>query len=133
MLVGIPPFYSTNRDQMFKNIINHETDYPSNLSEDAVDLISMLLEKDPEDRLGSCEKDAEEVMQHKWFELIDWDTLYKKELTPPYKPDPSEDGLNYFDEEFTKEDIKHHVNNFSPVTSNKSMSDNYSGKCLISL
>lgn len=126
MLVGIPPFYSTNRDQMFKNIINHETDYPSTLSDDSVDLISKLLEKDPEERLGSSELDAQDVMNHKWFECIDWEALAKKELTPPYKPDPAEDGINYFDEEFTNEDIKVHVNNFSPVASNKSMSDQYS-------
>jgi len=53
---------------MFKNILNHETDYPSTLSEDVVDLISKLLEKDPRDRLGSSEEDAEAVMKHKWFE-----------------------------------------------------------------
>lgn len=67
-------------------------------------------------------------MKHKWFECIDWEALHKKEITPPYKPDPSEDGLNYFDDDFTNEDIKQHVNNFSPVVSNQSMSDNYSGK-----
>jgi serine/threonine protein kinase len=39
MLVGIPPFYSQNRDQMFKNILNHEADFPSNISEEAIDLI----------------------------------------------------------------------------------------------
>jgi serine/threonine protein kinase len=68
MLVGIPPFYSQNRDQMFKNILNHEADYPSNMSEEAQDLIEKCIEKDPKDRLGSNENDSEEIMNHKWFE-----------------------------------------------------------------
>lgn len=127
MLVGIPPFYSTNRDLMFKNICHHEPDYPENLSEEAVDLISCLLEKDPQDRLGSCDADAEAVMSHKWFSQIDWDKMYSKKLTPPYTPDSSDYGLNYFDEEFTSIDIKHHLQNFSPVVSN-SLSDPFSGK-----
>jgi serine/threonine protein kinase len=53
MLVGIPPFYSQNRDQMFKNILNHEADYPHNMSEEARDLIEQLIQKDPKDRLGA--------------------------------------------------------------------------------
>lgn len=133
MLVGIPPFYSTNRDQMFKNILNHEPDYPSNLSDDAIDMIDNLLQKDPNDRLGSCELDAEVIMNHKWFEWINWDTLYSKKLNPPFKPNLMEDGLNYFDEEFTSEDIKYHLQNISPEVSNKSLSDEFSGKLTIYL
>lgn len=133
MLVGIPPFYSQNRDQMFKNILNHEADYPHNMSEEARDLIEQLIQKDPKDRLGAWEADAEIVMKHKWFECIDWEALHQKKLTPPYKPDPAEDGLNYFDEEFTSEDIKYHIQNLSPEVSNKSLSDQFSGKLTSSL
>lgn len=113
---------------MFKNICNHEADYPTNMSEDARDLIEQLIEKDPRDRLGACEQDAEAVMAHKWFDCINWDDLYNKKLNPPYKPDPAEDGLNYFDEEFTSEDIRYHVQNFSPAVSARSVSDHFSGK-----
>ena len=128
MLVGIPPFYWTNRDQMFKNILHHEPDYPSNLSEEAIDFIDKLIQKDPKERLGSSEQDAEEVMTHKWFDWIDWPSLIAKSESPPFKPDLMEDGLNYFDEEFTNEDIKYHLQSFSPDVSNKSLSDQFSGK-----
>jgi serine/threonine protein kinase len=84
------------------------------MSEEAQDLIELLLEKNPKNRLCANDNDANEVMKHRWFEQIDWDALYNKKLNPPYKPDPSEDGLNYFDEEFTSEDIKVHEQNFSP-------------------
>lgn len=128
MLVGIPPFYSKNRDQMFKNILNHEPDFPEKLSAEAVDLIERLLEKNPEHRLGAGETGVDEVMNHPWFGWINWDSLYNKKLNPPFKPDLMEDGLNYFDEEFTSEDIKFHVQNFSPEVSNKSLSDQFSGR-----
>ena len=113
---------------MFKNILNHEPDFPSNLNEDAIDMISKLLQKDPKERMGSCEMDAEIVMKHKWFEWINWDSLFNKKLNPPFKPNLTEDGLNYFDEEFTSEDIKHHLQNISPEVSNRSLSDEFSGK-----
>lgn len=112
---------------MFKNIWNHEADFPTNISEEAKDLIEQLIEKDPKNRLGACEQDADAVMSHKWFECIVWEDLHNKKLNPPYKPDPAEDGLNYFDEEFTSEDINNHIRNFSPPASNKSISDHFSG------
>ena len=130
MLVGMPPFYCENRDIMFKNIWNHEPDFPSNMSEEAQDLIELLLEKNPKNRLCANDNDANEVMKHRWFEQIDWDALYNKKLNPPYKPDPSEDGLNYFDEEFTSEDIKVHEQNFSPEWSSMSLSDQFDGNII---
>lgn len=127
MLVGIPPFYSTNRDQMFKNIWNHEADFPENMSPEARDFIEKLIEKDPKDRLGASEEDAEEVMSHKWFEGMNWKEIEAKNVNPPYVPDPSEDGLNYFDDEFTGEDINTHLKNFSPEWSSASMGDEFEG------
>lgn len=53
-----------------------------------------------------------------------------KSIPPPFKPDLLEDGLNYFDEEFTSEDIKYHLQSFSPEVSNKSQSDQFSGNFL---
>mmetsp|Transcript_2830 Transcript_2830/g.2353 ORF Transcript_2830/g.2353 Transcript_2830/m.2353 type:complete len:124 (+) Transcript_2830:276-647(+) len=110
---------------MFKNILNHEPDFPDTISAEAQDLIERLIEKDPEYRLGSNEEDAEDIMKHEWFKCIDWEELANKKLNPPYIPDVSENGLNYFDEEFTGEDIKHHIKNLSPEVSSASMNDQF--------
>lgn len=56
------------------------------LSDDARDLCTKLLQKDPNLRLGSSENDAEDIMCHPWFECIDWQKISSKALAPPYKP-----------------------------------------------
>ena len=87
MLCGQPPFYNKDKEKLFKNIKYSEPrlDFPF-LSEDARDLCSKLLDKNPQSRLGSGETDAQEIMTHPWFATIDWNTIYEKKHTAPYIP-----------------------------------------------
>ena len=59
MLCGLPPFYSKEREKLYRNIKYAEPklDMPF-LSEHARDLCRRLLEKDPAKRLGSGPTDA---------------------------------------------------------------------------
>ena len=68
MLCGLPPFYSKDREKLYKNIKYNEPrlDFPF-LSDTARDLLSKLLKKDPKERLGSG-ADADEIKHHPWFE-----------------------------------------------------------------
>lgn len=56
----------------------------------------------------------EEIKSHIFFDTIDWDKLYKKEIKPPFKPAVSqEDDAFYFDNEFTCKTPKgklHYIN-----------------------
>ena len=45
-----------------------------------------LLRKNVEKRLGSSEKDAEDVKKQTFFRGIDWDGLLKKRVRPPFVP-----------------------------------------------
>lgn len=56
------------------------------MSDDLKDIINKLLEKNPMCRLGS-NYDADEIIQHPWFQDIDWDRLIKGELQSPFIPD----------------------------------------------
>lgn len=47
------------------------------------DLISRLLTKNPNQRLGF--KGAEEVKKHPFFKDIDWEAMLHKEITPPLR------------------------------------------------
>lgn len=62
MLCGLPPFYSKEREKLYRNIKYSEPrlDMPF-LSEPAKDLCKKLLDKDPKTRLGSGENDADEI------------------------------------------------------------------------
>lgn len=56
------------------------------MSDDLKDIISKLLCKDVETRLGST-NDADEIVNHPWFSDIDWTKLMNKELESPFQPD----------------------------------------------
>lgn len=87
MLVGLPPFYSKDREKLYRNIKYADPKLDmSYLSEEARDLCKKLLEKDPTKRLGSSARDALDIKEHPWFECINWNTILNKEVPPPYKP-----------------------------------------------
>ena len=44
------------------------------------------MERDPESRLGSSLRDAEDIKKHSFFKGIDWDKVYNKEYPVP-KPE----------------------------------------------
>jgi serine/threonine protein kinase len=85
MLVGFPPFYSVNREQMFKNIENAKVRVPARVSAIARDLIKNLMKKNPDKRLGAL-KDAEEVKAHPFFADVNWDDVIRKNKDGPLVP-----------------------------------------------
>ena len=82
MLVGIPPYFSNNKDQIFKNIEKAELFIPNFVSLKAQKFLRDLLKKDPEKRLGS-KRDVEEIKEHPYMEGVNWDKVYKREYIPP--------------------------------------------------
>ena len=53
MLVGMPPYFSSDREKLFFNIEKAKLKVPSMLSDEAKDLLKCLLIRDPSNRLGS--------------------------------------------------------------------------------
>jgi len=103
MLCGLPPFYSKERDKLYKNIkyADPRLDMPY-LSENAKDLCRKLLIKEPEKRLGAGERGSIDIREHPWFECINWDAILEKKVPPPYKPQlESIDDTKHFQSEFT--------------------------------
>lgn len=86
MLIGLPPFYTQTREELFEKIKFEMPKLPPKLSSSVKDLITQLTNKDPEKRLGSGPSGAAEVKAHPWFSGIDWMAYLKKEVTPPFVP-----------------------------------------------
>jgi len=104
MLTGLPPFYSQNINIMYQKILSGELRFPSYISEDAQSLLEGLLTRDPEQRLGSADKSASDIKGHAFFKTLDWNKLYKKEISPPFKPKvKSEADIENIDKVFTSE------------------------------
>ena len=83
MLVGITPFFTTRKEDIFHNIEYGELKIPEFISEGAASLLRGLLQKDPNKRLGGSIKDAQEIKEHPYFKDVDWDSVYNKKIPPP--------------------------------------------------
>ena len=107
MLCGLPPFYVENLDKMYDMIKNNPVKFPKRitLSEDAKDVIRKLLEKNPKKRLGA-HNGIEEIKKHPFFASIDFDLIIEKKIKAPFIPELTNDtDVQYFDEEFTNEEV----------------------------
>ena len=82
-LVGVPPYFDTNRDQLYYNIKSGPLKLPNFLSEDAKDIIKKLLDRNPKARLGAGDEDAKEIKKHPFFANVDWNDVYNKHIFPP--------------------------------------------------
>uniref|UniRef100_A0A667Y2D2 protein kinase C n=1 Tax=Myripristis murdjan TaxID=586833 RepID=A0A667Y2D2_9TELE len=104
MLVGESPFPGDDEEEVFDSIVNDEVRYPRFLSTEAIGIMRRLLRRNPERRLGSGEKDAEEVKKQPFFRAVDWEALLQRKLPPPFVPTIGDkEDVSNFDDEFTTE------------------------------
>jgi tRNA A-37 threonylcarbamoyl transferase component Bud32 len=103
MLIGVTPFFNKNKNMLLMKIKNAKVIFPDrkkykiDYSDDIMDLISSLLEKERAKRLGSTD-DYISVISHPVFRHIDFEKLQRKQLESPFKPsiNNSEDLEKYF-------------------------------------
>ena len=112
MLVGVTPYYSNNKDELFQNIVSGKLKLPRSISTEVRSLIISLLNRNPSLRLGNKpgEQGAEQIMKHAFFSDIDWDLVKAKKPTGKYKPEkPKYTMQDYLDvikdTEFTQKEI----------------------------
>jgi len=101
MMTGLPPFYSEFLSEMYQNIVAGDLVFPSDMSDEACDLLAGFLDRDPKTRLG-----GPAVKQHPFFEDIDWDALDRRQIESPWKPPvKSQSDLVMIDDYFLNEDV----------------------------
>uniref|UniRef100_A0AAQ4Q523 protein kinase C n=1 Tax=Gasterosteus aculeatus aculeatus TaxID=481459 RepID=A0AAQ4Q523_GASAC len=104
MLVGESPFPGDDEEEVFDSIVNDEVRYPRFLSTEAIGIMRRLLRRNPERRLGSGEKDAEDVKKQPFFRDVDWEDLLQRKVPPPFVPTiVGKEDVSNFDVEFTAE------------------------------
>ena len=81
---------------MYQNILRGTLEMPSFLSFEIRSLISQLLIRCPQRRLGA-QRGVEEIKEHPFLGDVDWQRVLNKELTPPIVPSLRESN---FDSEF---------------------------------
>ena len=106
LTVGIPPFYSTNVNEMYNKIQHGVLRFPPFLSDECKQVIIGLLNRDPQKRLGASERDVEDIKAMPFFSAMNWPALMKKEIESPYRPNcHSTEEAGNFDTTFTNEPV----------------------------
>jgi serine/threonine protein kinase len=102
MLAGMPPFYSRDRNQMFRNILEKPVEMKPHFTPEACSLLSALLVVPPSKRMSN----PYDMKRHEFFRGIDWEKLQRREVKPPFRPNVSGiKDLRYFDKMFTEESV----------------------------
>ncbi|CZR70207.1 probable protein kinase [Phialocephala subalpina] len=87
LLTGSPPFQGQNHAKIQEKIVKQKLVMPYFLGPDAKDLLTRLLRKEPNKRLGAnMPKDLQTIKKHRFFRKIDWKKLAKREVEPPIQP-----------------------------------------------
>uniref|UniRef100_A0A673KPG9 Protein kinase C n=1 Tax=Sinocyclocheilus rhinocerous TaxID=307959 RepID=A0A673KPG9_9TELE len=115
MMAGRSPFdiITDNPDMnteeyLFQVILEKPIRIPRSLSVKAASVLKGFLNKDPKERLGcQVQTGFTDIKSHTFFRSIDWDQLEQKQVTPPFKPQITDDyGLDNFDTQFTNEPVQ---------------------------
>ncbi|CAF1461058.1 unnamed protein product [Adineta steineri] len=101
MITGHLPFHGANRKETMNMILKAKLAMPTYPSVEAQSLLRMLFKRNPANRLGAGPDGFRNIQKHAFFESINWDKLYKKEIEPPFIPPIHSDYAHYFDKEFT--------------------------------
>ena len=136
MLTGKLPFKQLKNGKLNIEVYKKEIRYPEYIEDDAKDLMSKLMEKDPTKRLGTGEKGWEDVKAHPYFDGIDWEEAKKKNLIPPFVPKiKNELDVKYFDNDFTDIQINNDNDNDNIdllYSDEEQGEDNYNGFTYVS-
>ncbi|CAI2165049.1 12774_t:CDS:10 [Funneliformis geosporum] len=101
-LIGYPPFNDDTPQAIFRNILNHDIQWPPEgfLSAEAKDLITKLLNQDPEKRPSVLE-----IKSHTFFKDVNWEHI--RQQAAPFVPNPEdEQDTSYFEARNNRADIR---------------------------
>lgn len=99
MLTGVLPFHGENRKETMHQIVKIKLSMPLYLSIEAQSLLRCLFKRNPANRLGSGPRGGKDIMDHKFFNSINFEKLYRREVTPPFIPAIPPDSAYLVDEQ----------------------------------
>ncbi|XP_055311208.1 putative protein kinase C delta type homolog [Sitodiplosis mosellana] len=107
MLTCQTPFSGCDEDALFWSICYESPWYPFYLSDDAVNILGKLLDKNPNTRLGLPNSPLGEIKENVFFHEIDWKKLERRQLESPFKPEIKHPlDTRYFDRAYTREKVR---------------------------
>uniref|UniRef100_A0A8C6X2C5 cGMP-dependent protein kinase n=1 Tax=Naja naja TaxID=35670 RepID=A0A8C6X2C5_NAJNA len=83
MLVGRPPFHSTEPQKIYSRIMDGVFSFPAFVSEAACSLIAKLCRRRPGQRLGNTSSGIRGIRKHRWFNSLSWKKLALRQIEAP--------------------------------------------------
>ncbi|KAI9342284.1 kinase-like domain-containing protein [Obelidium mucronatum] len=90
LMAGYSPFQAESPLKIYERILNYELRWSSQIGETGRDLLSKILESQPNKRLGMY--GAKEIKSHPWFRGINWKEAEMLQIPVPFVPDIECDG-----------------------------------------
>ena len=119
MFAGKFAFKFERNEPINFELYKKKLEFPRRMDEDAKDLINKLLVLEPKKRLGYGPNGTENIKKHSFFEGIDWNDIWNKNVTPPFVPELEDEmDLRYFDKKFTDEPLQSFTKNIIPQRNN---------------
>ena len=91
MLVGRPPFYDSNPNGVFQQILRGKPEIPTDFDSELTDLVKGLLSVNARKRL-----DDESAPAHAWFQGFSFEELKKRTMKAPWVPDEEAGMTGYY-------------------------------------
>merc|ERR1719482_2499829 len=81
MLTGWPPFYTRDKRQLVHSVLKAPLDFPSFMSRDARSIITALMNRQPNARLGAT--NTLDIQSHSFYGSLDFEALLRREIPVP--------------------------------------------------
>ena len=92
---------------MLRDIVEKPIGMKPYFSESATSLLKVLLERDISKRIGSSDRDADELKEHPFFAEIDWVKIREKTYDTAFKPKvKGAEDVSCIDKLFTREGLE---------------------------
>ena len=92
---------------MLRDIIEKPIPMKPYFTEHASSFLKALLQRDPAKRIGTSERDADELKEHPFFEGIDWKRISEMTFETAFKPKvKGDEDVSCIDKLFTREGLE---------------------------
>lgn len=85
LAAGFPPSLSQKKAAIFSEVLKNDIKFPSHFSQNLKNLITKLMNKNPQKRLGSV-SGIKEILNNEWFFPMSKENIARNIIKPPIKP-----------------------------------------------
>lgn len=86
LIAGIDPFTDPDPMNIYRKVLSGKIVFPKGFDKNARSLVKHLVVGDLSKRFGNLKNKAQDVKNHRFFDNINFNMIYQKKITAPYRP-----------------------------------------------